>query len=133
MTNNVARAIGAYRVAASQVHPLVAVVKLFDETLRRIDLTVAAVEAKRFEDAYVHLSRASLILRGLAGNLRFDLGGPAGADMAQTLKQTYVTNMIALHTAYGKKDAPARYRRIRSGLVELRNAWAEVAGVSAMK
>jgi flagellar protein FliS len=40
--------------------------------------------------------------------------------------------MIALHTAYGKKDAVARYRKIRSGLLELRNAWATVAGMSQL-
>jgi hypothetical protein len=43
MTQNLAHAIGAYRVAAMQVHPLVAVVKLFDETLRRIALTISSV------------------------------------------------------------------------------------------
>lgn len=133
MTYQVAHAIGAYRAAATQVHPLVAVVKLFDETVRRIDLAVGAMQAKRFEEAYHHVSRASLILRGLAGNLRADLGGAAGAEMAETLQHTYVTNMVALHTAYGKKDATARYGRIRAGLVELRNAWAQVAGVSASK
>jgi flagellar protein FliS len=133
MTHQIAHAIGAYRVAATQVHPLVAVVKLFDETLRRIDLAVVAIEMKRFEEAYLHVSRASLIMRGLAGNLRGDLAGPAGAEMAETLKQTYVTNLVALHTAFGKKDAPARYGRIKAGLIELRNAWAQVAGVSATR
>jgi flagellar protein FliS len=128
MTQNLAHSIGAYRVAAMQVHPLVAVVKLFDETLRRIALTISSIEEKRHEDAYVHVSRASLILRGLAGNLNFE----AGRDVAETLKQTYVSNMIALHTAYGKKDAVARYRKIRSGLLELRNAWATVAGMSQL-
>lgn len=125
MTQNLAQAIGAYRVAATQVHPLVAVVKLFDETLKRIALAIASIEDKRHEDAYIHISRASLILRGLAGNLTFD----KGEDVAKTLQTTYVTNMIALHTAYGKKDAVARYRKIRSGLLELRNAWATVAGM----
>jgi len=129
MTEKVALAINAYRTASTQVHPLVAVVKLFDEALRRIGRAIEGTEARRFEDAYINISRASLILRGLAGNLRFDVGGAAGSDLARTLKQTYVTNMIALHTSYGKKDAPDRYRRIRSGLLELRNAWALAAGM----
>jgi len=129
MTKAVATAIGAYRVAATQVHPLVAVVRLFDETLRRISKAAQCLEAKQFEDAYIHVSRASLILRGLARNLRSDLGGKAGEELSGTLKQAYVANMIALHTAYGKKDAAARYRRIRAGLLELRNAWAVVAGM----
>lgn len=129
MTKAVATAIGAYRAAATQVHPLVAVVKLFDETLRRISQAAQCLETKQFEDAYIHISRASLILRGLARNLRFDVGGQAGEELSGTLKQAYVTNMIALHTAYGKKDASARYRRIRAGLLELRNSWAVVAGM----
>lgn len=133
MTENVARAIGAYRSAATQVHPLVAVVKLYDEVLRRISLAVAGTEAKRFEEAYIHISRATLILRGLAGNLRGDLAGPSGADMARTLKQTYVTNMLALNAAYGKKDAVQRFRKIRGGLVELRNAWAQIAGMEQIR
>ncbi len=131
-TNSVALAIGAYRTAATQVHPLVAVVKLFDEVLRRIALAADGAEARQFEASYAHVTRATLILRGLAGNLRSDLGGPAGEDMARTLKQTYVTNMLALHAAYGKKDAARRFRTIRSGLVELRNAWAQLAGMDAI-
>lgn len=125
-------ALDAYRTAARHVHPLVAVVKLYDEALRRISRSIEATEAKKFEDAYVNVSHASLILRGLASNLRSDLGSADGAEIASTLKQTYVTNMIALHTSYGKKDAPQRYRRIRNGLLELRNAWAVTAGMAEL-
>ena len=125
-------AIAAYRQGATQVHPLVAVVKLYDEVLRRIGRAIDGLEARRFEEAYVDVSRASLILRGLAGNLRGELAGEGGPEIASTLKQTYVTNMIALHTSYGKRDAPQRYRKIRSGLLELRNAWAEVAGMAQL-
>ena len=125
-------ALDAYRMASRQVHPLVAVVKLYDEALRRISRAIEGTEAKKFEDAYINVSHASLILRGLAGNLRSDLGGESGAEFARALKQTYVTNMIALHTSYGKKDAPQRYRRIRNGLLELRNAWAVTAGMAEL-
>jgi len=129
---NLAHAIGAYRTASSVVHPLVAVVKLYDEVLRRIGQAMEATEQRQFENAYIHISRASLILRSLAGNLRFDLGGADGAAMAQTLKQTYVTNMIALHSSYGKKDAVERFRKIRTGLLDLRNAWAQTAGMAEL-
>lgn len=130
MSDALKHAIGAYRTAATTVHPLVAVVKLYDEALRRIGLAIEGTEAKRHEEAYINISRASMILRGLAANLRFDVGGAEGSALAATLKQTYVTNMIALHTSYGKKDAPARYMRIRRGLLELRNAWAVTAGMA---
>jgi flagellar protein FliS len=126
-------AISAYRSGSQQVHPLVGVVKLYDEVLRRIGKAIEGTEAKKFEDAYIHVSRASLILRGLAGNLRADIGGAEGAEISSILKQTYVTNMIALHTSYGKKDAPQRYRKIRSGLLELRNAWAVTAGMAELR
>lgn len=124
-------ALTAYRTAATQVHPLVAVVKLYDEVLRRIGRAIEGLEARKFEDAYIHVSRASLILRGLAGNLRSDV--PEAEEIIGVLKQTYVTNMIALHTSYGKKDATQRYRKIRAGLLELRNAWAQTAGVAELR
>jgi flagellar protein FliS len=125
MTESLNHALSAYRAAAAQVHPLVAVVKLYDEALRRIERTIEATDARRVEEAYINLTKACLVLRGLTSNLRFDLGG----DVAETLKTTYVTNMIALHTAFGKPDAPARYRRVMEGLLALRNAWAEIAGM----
>lgn len=131
MTANTQAALNAYRSVATQVHPLLAVVKLYDEVLRRIGRAIEGTEARKFEDAYIHISRASLILRGLASNLRGDIAD--GTEIVGILKQTYVTNMIALHTSYGKKDAIQRYRRIRSGLLELRNAWARTAGVAELR
>jgi flagellar protein FliS len=123
-----AMAVNAYRQAATQVHPMVAVVKLFDEVLRRIRRTQLDHQNKRMEDAYNNISRASLILRGLAANLRTE----KGTDMAETLKHTYIANMIAMNTAFGKPDAVERYDKIIEGLKELRNAWAEVAGMPAI-
>lgn len=131
MTANTQAALNAYRSVATQVHPLLAVVKLYDEVLRRIGRAIEGTEARKFEDAYIHISRASLILRGLASNLRGDIAD--GTEIVGILKQTYVTNMIALHTSYGKKDAIQRYRKIRSGLLELRNAWARTAGVAELR
>ena len=120
------RAISAYKIGATQVHPLVAVVRLYDEVLRRIGRAIEDTRARRIEEAYINISRASLILRGLSSNLRFDKGD----ELATTLKDTYITNMIALHTSFGKPDAPARYTKIANGLTELRNAWAEMAGMA---
>ncbi|MDR3476224.1 MAG: flagellar protein FliS [Devosia sp.] len=122
--SNLNQALAAYRLAATQVPPLTAVVKLYDEALRRIGRAIVDTEERRIEEAYINISRASLILRGLSSNLRFD----KGEELARMLKQTYVANMIALHTSFGKPDAVTRYRRIAGGLLELRNAWAEIAG-----
>jgi len=122
-------AVSAYRAAAGQAHPMVAVVRLFDEVLRRIRLAIRDTEDKKIEDAYIHISRASLILRGLAGNLRFE----QDADLAKTLQDAYIQNMIALHTAFGKPDMAERYAAIMAGLTELRNSWAEIAGFAPVQ
>lgn len=122
--NDLQAALAAYRNTARQVAPLRAVVRLYDEVLRRIGRAIEATEQRRVEEAYINISRASLVLRGLSSNLRFD----HGEELAGVLKHTYVANMIALHTSFGKPDAVARYRRIAAGLRELRNAWAEIAG-----
>lgn len=129
MTHNLNHAISAYRQAATHMHPLMAVVRLFDEALKRIARAVDDTAAKRIEDAYININRASMILRGLSSNLRFD----KGEDVAEALKKTYIANMIALHTAFGKPDAAARYGRIALGLTELRNAWAEAAGMAPVE
>lgn len=126
-------ALNAYKTVATQVHPLVAVVKLYDEVLRRISGAIERTETKHYDEAYTHISRASLILRGLASNLRADVAGPGGGEIVGILKQTYVTNMIALNVSVGKKDAAQRYRKIRAGLLELRNAWAETAGMATLR
>jgi flagellar secretion chaperone FliS len=128
MNQSLSGAISAYRMGATQVHPMVAVVKLFDEVLRRIRMTIRDTQARKMEDAYINISRASLILRGLAGNLRIEADG----DLVTTLQNTYFQNMIAMHTSFGKPDAVERYGRIIAGLTELRNTWAEIAGMPAV-
>lgn len=125
MMTSFQQAATAYRVAATQVHPLVAVVKLYDEALRRIARAVEDSRAKRMEDAFINISHACAILRGLSANLNF----ARGSDVAEALKQAYLQNMIALHSAFGKRDAPERYARIIAGLTELRDSWAIVAGM----
>jgi len=37
-----------------------------------------------------------------------------------------------LHSSYGKKDAVERFRKIRTGLLDLRNAWAQTAGMAEL-
>ncbi|AVO45957.1 flagellar export chaperone FliS [Phreatobacter cathodiphilus] len=128
MTQTMTRAISAYRTTSASVHPLVAVVRLFDEMLVQIRRGVQAIEARRHEDSFIAIAKAGLVLQGLSHNLRFDMGG----DVAETLLSTYTKNCIALHTAYGKPDAVARYRTIAAGLAELRDAWAQAAGMRTL-
>ena len=116
-------AFAAYRASAATVHPRVAVVRLYDIALRSIREAIIANRAKRVEDTYIAINKASQILRGLSSNVVGD------ADMAATLRNVYLTNLLALHSAFGKRDCERRYVAIAAGLLELRNAWAEVAGM----
>ena len=77
------------------------------------------------EEAHIGVSRATAILLGLAGNLDFE----NNPDLATTLQQTYVRNIMALHGGFGRPDMAARYDTLLGGLAELRNAWAQIAGL----
>jgi len=116
-------AFAAYRSAAAAVHPRVAVVRLYDVALRAIREAITASRARRIEDAYIAINKASQILRGLSSNVVGD------DDLAATLRQVYLANLLALHSAFGKPDCERRYMVIAAGLLELRNAWAVVAGM----
>jgi flagellar secretion chaperone FliS len=123
MTHSRQHALSAYRSAAAQVHPQVAVVRLFDVALRNIREAVLAAQQGQVEGGYVAVTRACQVLRGLYANLTGD------TDMTETLKQTYLVNLLALNAAFGKKDAVPRFAGIASGLLSLRNAFAEIAGM----
>lgn len=117
------QALSAYRNVAAQVHPKVAVVKLYDVAILAVRDAIKAAATGRVEDGYIAVNKACKVLRGLSSNLRGD------GEMTKLLQSTYVVNMIALHGAFGKPDAERRYRRIIDGLIELRNAWAVLAGM----
>ena len=117
--------MAAYRQAAANVHPLIAVVRLYDEVLSQIRLAIRAKEEKRHEDAFQNIMRATTILRGLAHNLDFDKGGA----LADRPCRVYTSNILALHTSLGKPDVAIRYTKLLAGLEELRNAWASIAGM----
>lgn len=123
MTHPRQQALSAYRSAQAQVHPQVAVVRLFDVALRNIREAVLAAQQGHVEGGYVAVTRACQVLRGLYANLTGD------NDMTETLKQTYLVNLLALNAAFGKKDAVHRFAGIAAGLLSLRNAFAEIAGM----
>lgn len=116
-------AFAAYRSAAATVHPRVAVVRLYDVALRAIREAILANRARRIEEAYVAVNRACQVLRGLSSNVVGD------DDVATSLRHVYLSNMLSLHSAFGKADCEPRYIKIAGGLLELRNAWAEIAGM----
>jgi flagellin-specific chaperone FliS len=119
------RAAAAYRQAATSVHPTVAVVKLYDETLLAIHQAIRAKAAGDHELAFNKVLRAATILRGLQHSLDFNKGGA----VAERLFRVYKSYILSLHLNFGKKDVLSRYGRLMEGLVELRDAWASIVGL----
>lgn len=122
-----AQAATAYRQAATTVSPMVALVRLYEETILLIRRTIKAVESKRFEEAFNCVSKAATILRGLRASLDYERGG----GLSEMLERMYTANIRALHTAFGKKDQVIRYHKIIGGLTEMRDAWLVVARLPA--
>lgn len=120
-------AINAYQSAVMTTPPLQAVVLLYDGVLVRLRNAEAAVARGDHGGAHGEASRAVLILRGLLAALDFERGGA----VAQGLAETYRVNIQALMNSVGREDAQSRLARIAGGLRLLRNAWADIAGMSA--
>jgi len=116
------RAIAAYRSAATTVAPPAAVTLLFDEVLNAIVLAAGDLRGKRFERAQARAARATGILRGLRQNVDLEVDD----TMGRQLVVMYTRNIFALNSALTKPDACDRFTTIAEGLLELRNAWAEM-------
>jgi flagellar secretion chaperone FliS len=112
-----------YRRVSVTVAPVTAVVRLYDGAIVRLERAVVALEARRLDESYNHVTCAAAILRGLSHILDMEHGGA----MAETLRGMYTKNILALLRSVGKPDAVARYRKIGKGLRDLRDAWAAVA------
>ena len=117
------RAVNAYRAANTAVPPVKAVAMLLDEAVNAIVLTAYYIKRNEFENAFGRVVHASKILSGLRQNVNLD----ADAQMGQQFIDMYTSNIYALHNAYGRDDAIARYATLASGILEFRNAWAEIA------
>jgi flagellar secretion chaperone FliS len=112
----------AYRGAATSVPPLKAISMLLGGTCTFLQKSMAAQEARRFEEGHEYLMKATAILRGLSHNLDVTKGGA----VAERLFQTYNSLILASHRAYGRPHARESYRRIILALTELREAWEHV-------
>jgi flagellar protein FliS len=121
------RANQAYRGAAVSVPPLKAVIMLLDGAINFLQKSMLAQEARRFEEGYGHLTRATAILRGLSHHLDFSRGGA----LAEQLYKSYNALILACLRSYGKPHAPENFRRIIASLTELREAWEFVDGAAA--
>jgi flagellar secretion chaperone FliS len=124
--SSMAYANQAYRGAAIAVPPLKAVIMLLNGAIRFLHKSQQAQEAKRFEEGFEHLTRATAILRGLSHHLDSTCGGA----MAERLYQTYNSLILACLRSYGRPQASENFQRIIAGLTQLREAW-EFVEVSA--
>jgi flagellar protein FliS len=113
----------AYRSASVSVPPLRAMVMLYDGAILFLQKSIQAADARRFEESHDHMIRATAILRGLSHNLNFERGGM----LAERMHGTYHALIMACLRSFGRPDAAVCYRRIIASLVELRDAWAQVA------
>jgi flagellar protein FliS len=120
------QASAAYRQAARAVHPTVAVVKCYDEALLALRQAIRAREAGEHEACFSKVLRTATVLRGLAHCLDYTAGGA----VAERLAGVYKSYILALHLNYGKPDFVQRYGKLMEGLIELRDAWAGIAGVA---
>lgn len=125
MSNLSKQAIAAYQTAVMTTPPLQAVVLLYDGILVRIHNAATAAAAGDYGRQHSEIMRAIEILRGLLAALDMQAGGKLAAGLADT----YRVNMQALLHTVGRKDAEQSCRRIANGLRNLRNAWAEIAGM----
>ncbi|MBR0928290.1 flagellar protein FliS [Bradyrhizobium diazoefficiens] len=116
----------AYRGAAMSVPPLKAISMLLGGAITFLQKSLAAQEARRFEEGHEHLMRATAILRGLSHNLDFAKGGA----VAEQVFQTYNAMILASLKAFGRPHARASFARIIAGLSELREAWEFVDAAS---
>ncbi|CAL78602.1 Putative Flagellar protein fliS [Bradyrhizobium sp. ORS 278] len=121
----------AYRGAAVAVPPLRAVIMLLNGAVTCLQKCLQAQEARRFEEAHAHLTKATAILRGLS----LHLDPVRGGAVADGLFSTYNALIMAVLRAYGRPRMRENFQRIIESLLELRSAWETVdaAGRSARK
>ena len=120
------RANQAYRTAATAVPPLKAVITLLSGAILSLQKSLTAQEARRYEEGFQQLTRATAILRGLSYHLDFQ----RGEALAEQLFKTYNSLIVACLRSYGKPQASEHYRRIIASLSELREAWEFVEGTA---
>lgn len=129
MSANVSYAMNAYRRASTAVPPVQAVVMVYDEIINCLLKLDFALQSRKFDEAFVHVERASTMTRGLRVSLDFG----AGEEMAKQLDSFYGRFILALHRNYGTENAREGYRALRDSIVELRNAWAEIGNLPERK
>lgn len=125
---NPRHALNAYQSAMQTVPPLQAVVMLYDGILVRIRNASIAAAKGDFGEQFNQVLRATDILRGLLSCLDMNQG-----QFAENLRETYELNMRALMGSVGRGNAVECLAKVDDGLRDLRNAWAEIAGMPPLQ
>ena len=112
----------AYRGATTSVPPLKAISMLLGGAITFLQKSLAAQEARRFEEGHEQLLKATAILRGLSHNLDFAKGGA----VAEQVFQSYNALILASLKAFGRPHARQSFERIIAAISELRQAWEHV-------
>lgn len=119
-------AINAYQAAQLTTPPLKVVVMLYDGILVRIS---KAADAARHGDSQKHFESvmsAARIIDGLNRHLDMEKGG----QVAVRLRETYEAVARALFRSVGKETGAEACDRLYAAVRELRDAWAEIAGMA---
>jgi len=130
--NQYAKAMAAYGQARRAQSPVVRVVEVFDGALANVARAKAARAAGRRDEEFNAMALAARLLQEMEGCL--DTQDDRVRAMSTMLSGFYRRTIMQLHGAVrGKGEgALARYASIYRQLVSMRNAWAQIAGVSQL-
>ncbi len=120
-------AISAYQAAQRTLPPLKVVVMLYDGILVRITKAADAARSRDYQKQFEYVMSAARIIDGLNRHLDMERGG----QVAVNLRDTYESVARCLFRSVGKETAAEACDRLVIAVRELRDAWAEIAGMSS--
>lgn len=120
-------AINAYQAAQRTMSPLKVVVMLYDGILVRIARAGECARSGDHQKQFEYVMSAARIIDGLNRHLDMERGG----QVAINLRETYESVARCLFRSVGKEGAAEACDRLVIAMRELRDAWAEIAGMAA--
>ena len=114
--------MNAYGQAVETIPPAKQIVMLYDGILRQIDKARSAIGARRVNDRFLAVQKATLIVEALQGCLDHENGG----EIAPQLDQLYTYFIFRLQ-AINLDDDPAICDELLARIGELRASWAVLA------
>jgi flagellar protein FliS len=117
------RAIDAYGQASGTLAPAQQIVLLYEGAIRRIKEARHAIEARRVNDRWLAVRKATAIIEGLQSCLDHGRGG----EIAHNLDRIYSHVVLRLQRI-NLTDDPAICDEVIARLDQLRAAWSQLAG-----